>query len=372
MSGAEDRRFMRMALALGTRNLGRTWPNPSVGCVIVREGRVVGRGWTAPGGRPHAETEALRRAGGRARGATVYVTLEPCAHWGRTPPCAEALAEAGIARAVVACIDPDPRVNGRGLARLREAGIRVEEGCLEDLAKRQHLGLYRRILEGRPMVTLKLATSLDGRIATASGHSQWITGERARAFAHLLRARYDAVMVGSGTVLADDPDLRCRLPGLEEASPVRVIADRRLRFPPDASMLATASDVPIWIYTREGADPGAIERLRARGAEVIPLSEPCVAKLLADLAGRGITRLLVEGGGTLAGALLRAGVADRLWLAQAPMLLGGDGRAAVGGLALARVGEAPRLRLLEQLELDEDLVSCWEFVREGRPCSPVS
>jgi diaminohydroxyphosphoribosylaminopyrimidine deaminase/5-amino-6-(5-phosphoribosylamino)uracil reductase len=203
----DDLLHMRAALALARRGLGNAWPNPAVGCVLVKEGRVIGRGWTQPGGRPHAETEALRRAGDAARGATAYVTLEPCSHHGRTPPCCEALAEAGITRVVMAMRDPDPRVNGRGLAMLRGAGIAVEEGLLEAEARALNAGFFRRIQAGMPVVTLKLASTLDGRIATASGESRWITGAAARREVHALRARHDAILVGSGTVLADDPDL---------------------------------------------------------------------------------------------------------------------------------------------------------------------
>ena len=216
---------MRAALALATRGLGNSWPNPSVGCVIVRDGQVLGRGWTRPGGRPHAETEALKAAGPAARGATAYVTLEPCCHWGRTPPCTDALAAAGIARVVVAIRDPDPRVNGEGLGRLRAAGIDVEEGLLAAEATSLNAGFIKRVRQGLPMVTLKLATSLDGRLATATKESKWITGPAARRAAHGLRARHDAILVGSGTVIDDDPDLTCRLPGGVPVPAPRVVAE---------------------------------------------------------------------------------------------------------------------------------------------------
>src|SRR5512134_1017521 len=237
-TGDEDAHWMGVALTLARRGLGNTWPNPSVGCVLVRDGRVVGRGWTQPGGRPHAETEALRRAGDLARGATAYVTLEPCSHHGRTPPCCNALIAAGVARVVCAMRDPDPRVDGRGFARLREAGIEVVEGLLEAEAQALNAGFARRIREGRPFVTLKLATTLDGRIATARGESRWITGPEARREAHALRARHDAILVGSGTAVSDDPDLSCRLPGAAPVKSLRVIADARLRTPPTAQVCA--------------------------------------------------------------------------------------------------------------------------------------
>ncbi len=372
MSGETDRRFMRTALLLGERGLGICWPNPSVGCVIVREGRIVGRGWTGRGGRPHAETEALRRAGAAARGATVYVTLEPCAHHGRTPPCTEALIGAGVARLVVACLDPDPRVDGRGIAALRKAGIRVDLGCGAEEARFQHAGLFRRIRDRRPLVAVKLATSLDGRIATASGHSRWITGPRARLAGHRLRATHDAVMVGSGTVLADDPRLTCRLPGLEDRSPVRIVADRRLRLSPDARLLAETPRIPLWILTRADPQPDAVRALETAGAEVLPVAEPFLANALARLAERGITRLLVEGGGELVAALLREDLVDRLHLATAPLLLGGDARAAVGALELARVDVAARFVPVDDLRLGEDHLALYVRKTEETCCSPVS
>jgi diaminohydroxyphosphoribosylaminopyrimidine deaminase / 5-amino-6-(5-phosphoribosylamino)uracil reductase len=235
---AIDVEHMAAALSLAARNLGQVWPNPAVGCVVVdAAGRVVGRGFTQPGGRPHAETEALAMAGERARGGTAFVTLEPCAHHGKTPPCAEALIAAGIARCIAAIEDPDPRVSGRGLAMLRQAGIAVETGPLADQARTLNAGFLTRVTAGRPFVALKLATSLDGCIATRAGESRWITGEAARAFGHRLRATHDAIAVGSGTVLADDPELTCRLAGLEHRSPVRLVFDRRGRVPARAKVM---------------------------------------------------------------------------------------------------------------------------------------
>src|SRR5437870_10340748 len=240
---------MRTALALARRGLGTVWPNPAVGCVIVSNARVVGRGWTQPGGRPHGETEALRRAGEAARGAAAYVSLEPCCHWGRTPPCVDALIQAGVRRAVVALEDPDARVAGEGLRRLRDAGLAVETGLCATEAAEVNAGFLTRLTLGRPLVTLKLATSLDGMIATASGESQWITGPPARERAHEMRGCHDAIMVGTGTVLADDPQLTCRLPGLDHRSPVRVVIDRHLRIPPTAHVIADARHVPTWVIT---------------------------------------------------------------------------------------------------------------------------
>ena len=250
----DDTAHMRAALALARRGLGNTWPNPAVGCVIVRNNRVVGRAVTAPGGRPHAEPQTLAMAGDAARGTAAYVTLEPCCHHGRTPPCTDALIGAGIARVVIAARDPDPRVNGQGVAKLRAAGIAVEEGVLAGEAAEILAGFHQRTTTGRPLVTLKLASTLDGRIATHSGESRWITGEPARRAAHVLRGRHDAILVGVGTVIADDPDLTCRLPGFRPTRIVRVVADSHLRTPLTARLVATARETPTWMLIRHGTD----------------------------------------------------------------------------------------------------------------------
>ena len=346
-----------MALALAERGLGNVWPNPAVGCVLVKEGRVVGRGWTQPGGRPHAESEAIGRAGAAARGSTAYVTLEPCAHHGRTPPCTDLMAAAGIARAVVAAVDPDPRVDGKGIERLRAAGIQVALGCLGEAACRLNAGFFLRMRERRPLVALKLATSADGRIATAGGDSKWITGAAARAEGHRLRLRHDAILVGSGTALADDPLLTCRLPGLEARSPVRVVLDRRLRLAPDGRLARSAARQPLWLFTAEPEQPSA-QALRRLGAELHPVvDQPSAAQLravLAVLAGQGITRLLVEGGAAVATAFLRAGLVDRLHLFDAPLLLGADGRPATLSLGVERLEAAPRWRRVKERLLEDN------------------
>jgi diaminohydroxyphosphoribosylaminopyrimidine deaminase/5-amino-6-(5-phosphoribosylamino)uracil reductase len=354
---------MAMALALAERGLGNVWPNPAVGCVLVKDGRVVGRGWTQPGGRPHAESEAIARAGEAARGSTAYVTLEPCAHHGRTPPCADTMIAAGIARAVVAAVDPDPRVDGRGIARLRAAGITVEVGCLEEQARRQNAGFLVRMCQGRPFVSLKLATSADGRIATVGGDSQWITGPAARAEGHRLRLRHDAILIGSGTALADDPLLTCRLPGLEDRSPVRVVIDRRLRLVADSRLARSARNLPVWVFTARMGSPGA-GALAAAGATLFPLpaQEPAsgLREVLAALAGRGITRVLVEGGSSLATSFLRENLVDRLYLFDAPLLIGADGHPAIQSLAVRRLGEARRWRRVEERLLGPDRLSVLE------------
>lgn len=365
---SDDLHHMRAALALARRGLGNAWPNPAVGCVLVRDGRVVGRGWTQPGGRPHAETEALRRAGPKARGATAYVTLEPCSHHGRTPPCCNALADAGVARVVMAMRDPDPRVNGRGLAMLRDAAIVVEEGLLEAEARAVNAGFFRRIESGLPIVTLKLATTLDGRIATATGESRWITGPEARRESHALRARHDAILVGSGTVLADDPDLTCRIPGMERVPMLRVVADARLRTPVSARLVATARTAPTCVITAPGHPPAALAPFIAAGVEVLTVSAPesglDLRAMLGALARRGVTRVLAEGGAGLAAGLLRAGLVDRLAWFHAPAVMGGDGHPAAEGLRLAALAAMPRFHRVAVRPLGADLLTEYEPIAE--------
>jgi diaminohydroxyphosphoribosylaminopyrimidine deaminase/5-amino-6-(5-phosphoribosylamino)uracil reductase len=365
---AADLAAMQAALALARRGLGTVWPNPSVGCVIVKDGRVVGRGSTQPRGRPHGETEALARAGAAARGATAYVTLEPCSHWGKTPPCADALIAAGLRRVVVALEDPDPRVAGAGIARLRAAGIEVEVGLGAAEAAEINAGFLQRVRLGRPLVTLKLATSLDGRIATAAGESRWITGPLARERAHLLRATHDAILVGTATVLADDPQLTSRLPGLAHRSPVRVVIDRHLRIPPGARLIAEARQVPSWVVTLGSADPDRQQALHDAGVMVIPAEPDATGHIdlntaLGLLGDRGLTRLLVEGGGRLAAALLRAGLVDRLVWLHAPLLLGGNGVPAVAELNLITLTEAPGFERLSSETVGEEVLTVFRARR---------
>lgn len=344
-----DTQWMKAALGLARRGLGRVWPNPAVGCILVRPDLgdcVVGRGWTQPGGRPHAETEALGRAGEAARGATAYVTLEPCAHVGRTPPCADALIAAGVGRVVVALEDPDPRVLGRGISRLAAAGIPVDIGACTDEARDLNAGFFLKVAQGRPLVTAKVAATLDGRIATNTGESRWITGEEARAYGHGLRARHDAIAVGVGTVLADDPDLRCRLPGLETPASVRIVFDSTLRTPADSRLVRSAAQAPVWILCGEKADSGAASVLTGKGVDVIQVASdaagrPDVGAALAEFGRRGLTRLLIEGGGRLVASFLAAGLVDRLAWFRAPRVLGGDAIAAVGSLDVEALAEAP-------------------------------
>ena len=344
---------MRSALALARRCLGNVWPNPAVGCVLVSEDpahRIVGRGWTQPGGRPHAETEALAQAGDLARGATAYVTLEPCSHVGQTGPCADALIEAGIFRTFVAVTDPDPRVSGRGIARLRKAGIATDVGLLGLEAKALNSGFWRRQQDARPEVTLKVATTADGFVASRTGASQWITGPEARRHGHLLRARHDAILTGIGTVETDNPMLTCRLPGLSHRSPVRVILDSKRRLGPETSLLASADMVPVWRIGAEGAgsadSPSSVVELAAPNAADEGLN---LAAALTVLSDQGITRLLVEAGPYLSTAFLSLDLVDQLAWYRAPTVMGSDGHAVfdnlnVEGLADMKVF-APSLSL---------------------------
>ncbi len=371
-----DAAHMGAALALARRHQGSTWPNPSVGCVIVKEGRVVGRGVTAPGGRPHAETQALNMAGAAAAGATAYVTLEPCSHHGRTPPCCDALIAAGVARVVVSAGDPDPRVNGAGLARLRAAGIAVTTGVRADEAAATIAGFLMRVHHGRPLVTLKLATTLDGRIATRTGESQWITGPPARWEAHALRGRHDAVLVGVGTVLADDPLLTCRIPGYKQVPMVRVVADTHLRIPLDAALVKTTSDSPTWILCH----PEAARRsdLVESGVRILPVpldktgtegASIDLVKGLAALGAAGLTSVLVEGGAQVAAALLRADLVDRLAWFHAPAVMGGDGLAAAAAFGVERLSAMPRFRRIAARILGDDMLSEWQ---RSDGCLPAS
>lgn len=350
---------MAAALSLAARGLGHTWPNPSVGCVLVRNGNVVGRGVTAPGGRPHAEVRALEQAGEAARGATAYVTLEPCAHDGKTPPCCDALIAAGVGRVVVALPDPDPRTDGAGLSRMRDAGLEVVCGLLQQEAEAFQEGFLTRVRKGRPMVTLKVAATLDGRIASPTGDSKWITGEAARRTGHALRANHDAIMVGSGTAMSDNPSLTCRLPGLEASSPLRLIVDSGLRLPPSSRVVQTARQVPTWVLCGEGCDGKHRKALETAGARILEIRRREDGRLspeamLLTLGEEGLTRVLVEGGAGLGTSLLQACLVDRIaWFASA-CLMGADGLAAVADLNLEKVSDMAHWQVIERQAWQED------------------
>jgi diaminohydroxyphosphoribosylaminopyrimidine deaminase / 5-amino-6-(5-phosphoribosylamino)uracil reductase len=360
-----DRRYMQLALSLGRRGLGRTWPNPAVGAVIVKDGVIVGRGWTQPGGRPHAEPEALRRAGEAARGATLYVTLEPCSHVGRSPPCADAVIAAGISRVVSAIEDPNPLVAGQGHARLRAAGITVDVGLCSAEAVHDHAGHFRRVRNQRPHVILKLAVSPDGKIGAAGHKPVAITGEATRMRVHLLRAQCDAILVGIGTVLADDPLLTCRLPGMEKRSPVRVVLDTALRISGSSQLVHSARTTPLWVMAAETAEAAAATRLGAAGAQVVRLSPRTVpgldlAAVLHALSERNITRLLVEGGSRIASALVTAELADEIWLFRGSKSIGEGGIAALDALPLDAITQSPAYRVRASETFDHDTLTIYE------------
>ena len=352
-----DLAHMRSAITLARRGLGKVAPNPAVGCIIVNKaGQVAGRGVTGEGGRPHAETTAIACAGTQCQGATAYVSLEPCDHHGQTPPCSQALIDAGIRRVVVACTDPDPRVAGQGIKRLQDAGIDVTEGVCEDLARDLNSGFFLSVKEGRPLFTLKAATSIDGRIATANGASKWITGTGARALGHMFRADHDAIMIGIGTALSDDPTLDCRLPGMEDRSPLPIIADSTLRLPETARVL----DRQPVILTLSGNDPEKTKRLQGRGAIIIeleadPAGRPDARSMAKVLGERGLTRVLIEGGGILAGAFMAAGLVDRLEWFQGAKIIGGDGLPAVVGFGVREMTDAAEYSLVQVQKIDGDL-----------------
>lgn len=366
---AADQRFMALALTLGRRGQGRTWPNPAVGAVVVKDGVIVGRGWTQPGGRPHAEPEALRRAGEAARGATLYATLEPCSHVGKSPPCVDAIIAAGIARVVSAIEDPNPEVAGQGHARLRAAGIKVDIGLGAAEAACDHAGHFRRIRDKRPHVILKLAVSSDDKIGAAGRKPLAISGEAAKARVHLLRAQCDAILIGIGTVRADDPLLTCRLPGMEARSPVRVVLDRALRIPGTSRLVHSARETPLWVMTSNLSEAPAAMKLGAAGAQVIRVatttSPPPGLDLNAvvhALAEKGITRLLVEGGARVASSFVSVDLVDEVWLLRGPDPVGADGVPALDALPLSSITQSSRFKQRAGETLQKDILAIYERV----------
>ncbi|MGZ3412128.1 MAG: bifunctional diaminohydroxyphosphoribosylaminopyrimidine deaminase/5-amino-6-(5-phosphoribosylamino)uracil reductase RibD [Xanthobacteraceae bacterium] len=365
ISDTNDARFMALALTLGRRGLGQTWPNPSVGAVIVAaDGTIAGRGVTQPGGRPHAETEAISRAGSRAQGGTLYVTLEPCSHHGKTPPCVDAVLAAGIARVVSAIEDPNPEVAGRGHKLLREAGVTVDVGIGADEAHRDHAGHFRRVRDGRPQVVLKLAVSADNRVGLAGRRPVQISSDAARARVHMLRAQHDAIMIGIGTALADDPQLTCRLPGMLRRSPVRIVLDSQLRLPQTSALASTARDISLWVFCSDEVPAIARSALEGRGADVFAV--PAVARkldlssALKAIAGRGITRLLVEGGPMIAASLVAADFADEVILVRSRTLIGDTGIDALKGMPLGTITQSPRFHLRDSETVGTDTFEFYE------------
>lgn len=374
----DDRRFMRLALALGRRNLGRTWPNPSVGAVVVAgppgARRIVGQGATAPGGRPHGEPLAVAMAGEEARGATLYVTLEPCSHHGRTPPCTDAILGAGIARVVTAMEDPDPRVAGRGYARLQAAGVAVTTNLLREEAYRAHIGHISRIVLGRPSLHLKLARTRDGFASGSPDKRLQITGAIANGEVHLWRAHADAIMVGIGTVRADDPSLNVRLPGLTHRSPLRVVLDSTLRLLPSTHLVRSARDVRTLVLTTSGAPAHARRMLTSAGVEILSVDADSTGRIdlhaaMARLGEYGISRICSEGGPRLGDALAKADLVDLCTIVTGPVELGeGGGLPAIGPHLEHRLSSG-HLRPVETRDFGPDRAVTYE---RSMPCSPDS
>ena len=360
-------RFMALALTLGRRGLGNCAPNPAVGCVIVQGGRIVGRGWTQPGGRPHAETVALAQAGAAAHSADVYVTLEPCAHHGQTPPCAQALIEAGVARVFVATEDSDDRVRGQGLDMLRAAGISVEVGVLEQEARTDHAGFLRRVEQVRPFVTLKLASSFDGRIATGTGESKWITGPLARRMVHAMRARHDAVMIGGGTARKDDPSLTVRDIGVT-TQPVRVVVSRRLDVPLMGQLARTAHASPVILCHGSDADPALMQTWNGLGAKLLSCAvaggQLAPVDILRQLALHGLTRVFCEGGSALAASLVEADLVDEIAGFTAGVVIGAEGLPSIGALGVSRLAAARRYELISTQPVGPDVLHMWRRAKD--------
>ena len=352
----EDERFMALAFALGRRGLGATWPNPAVGAVIVKDGIILARGWTQNGGRPHAEVEALRRAKKKAQGATMYVTLEPCSHQGKTPPCSDFIIKAGIARVVSALEDPNPEVAGEGHARLRAKGIAVDIGLGADEALHAHAGHIARIRKNRPQVMLKLALSKDGKTGLAGRKPVVITGEEARERVFQMRSQHDAILVGIGTILSDNPQLNCRLPGMIARSPVRVVLDAQLRLPLATAVVATVSETPTWVFTSHKASGIAADILQQRGCRVFRVDDSKgrldLDAVLKVLSGEGITRLMVEGGPTVAASFVAADLVDEAALMRGDKTIGADGIDALEGMDLTALTGSLRSCGSQQLGAD--------------------
>jgi len=367
-----DRRFMAAAIGLARRGLGAVWPNPSVGSLIVtdpaRHPVVAGQGVTSRPGGPHAEINALKQAGDKARGATCYVTLEPCSHHGRTPPCSSALIEAGISRVVIGTLDPNPRVSGRGAQMLRDAGIEVVSGVLETACRALHRGFITRNRDHRPEVFLKIAVSADGYIGKKSAGQVAISGQLARRQVHGMRANHDAILVGIGTALADDPELTCRLPGMAHRSPVRVVIDRDGNLPLDSKLVGSAADVPLWIVAANDAEPERLDALAAAGVLIIRVPTDAgridPANALRALGARGITRLMVEGGSRIASAFLVAGLIDEACLVIGPEPVGAGGIPAFAGLEIDAVMASDDYVLTQRGYWEADRFYCYTAARE--------
>tara|TARA_Y100000590_G_scaffold470250_1_gene663080 strand:- start:225 stop:1310 length:1086 start_codon:yes stop_codon:yes gene_type:complete len=353
---------MHNALALSRRGLGQVWPNPSVGCVIVKNGKIIGRGNTQAGGRPHAEVEAIKHASEDTFGSTAYVTLEPCSHHGNTPPCVNSIIKSGIKEVFVASRDPDPRVAGKGIKKLIDAGITVHEGILEGEAKEVNVGFFKKFSKGLPYVTLKTALTIDGKTASITGSSKWITNEIARADSHMLRASYDAVLISSETANKDNPMLTCRLPGMESFSPIRILFDSKRKTSNELSMYKSAKKVPLWIFTTISLENSRNLEAEKLGAKLFHVSSDKngygvnLKQTLSKISELGITRLMVESGGQLASALILEDLVDDIIIYRAPSLMGGDGLSSVGSLGIRDLCDIIRLKLVSFRIFEDNIV----------------
>ena len=353
----KDIQYMRNALALARTGLGRTWPNPVVACVLVKNDSIIARTRTAGGGRPHAEDLAIGQAGANAKGATAYVTLEPCAHEGETPSCARLLIEAGVTKVVIAVLDPDPRTNGQGIMLLQKAGIEVISGVLEQDAFEINEGFFLKQLKQRPFITLKTATTLDGKIASVSGQSKWITGEAARNRGHMLRAQHDAIAVGVNTVLEDDPSLTCRIDGVDK-SLVRIVFDTNGKLTGSEKIFEDVKNNPVWIIT-------TAKELNIVGVKILQVSKNKegqidIKEALQAITAEGITRLLIEGGATLMTSFLSTNLFDELHWFRAPSIMGSDGLSAVQSLSIENLGDIQKLKLIEAHTLGTDILEIYK------------
>jgi diaminohydroxyphosphoribosylaminopyrimidine deaminase/5-amino-6-(5-phosphoribosylamino)uracil reductase len=358
---SHDRRFMQLALRVARRMLGRTAPNPAVGAIIADEetGEVIARGWTQAGGRPHAEAHVLARAADRARGKTMYVTLEPCSHHGRTPPCAEAILAAGVKRVVCATSDPNPEISGKGLALLRKAGVAVDLGVCAEEARWMAAGHILRMTRGRPFLQLKIAVSGDGLIAPGDGAPRWVTGVEARQFAHILRAQADAILVGRKTVEDDDPQLTCRLPGLEQRSPRRIVLDANFRTKPTAKMFETAGSVPVTVFGAGAATPSYPADVKVSRAPAAADGRLDLNAVLESLSGEGVTRVLVEGGPTIAEAFLAAELIDEVVIGCGTEPLGSRGRKPFGNRGLEVLEDGARWQVADERKIGDDRLTVY-------------
>ena len=370
---SDDSKYMKIALRLGQRGLGRTWPNPSVGCVIVRSDTdkkiIIGRGTTQSGGFPHAENQAINQAisvygKDSLIGSTAYVSLEPCCHYGKTPPCVNLLIESGLRRVVIGCVDPDPRVSGMGIELLKKSGVEVVSGILEQESESLNAGFFNKVRSGRPLVTLKMATTVDGKIATKTGESKWITGALAREKVHIMRSQYDAIAIGINTVLQDNPKLTCRLPGLENRSPVRVVFDSSLKIDINSDILKTASSYKTWIITSKNHDLSVLNKFEEYGVEIISVALDGEGHIdlylaLAALAKRGITRLMVEGGATLSTSFLRSNLVDLLAWFRAPSLIGADGKSVFSNLGVDGIDSMHKFELLNHENIGSETLDLY-------------